>query len=146
MGKEATSWEWLRDGITKALPAYSLLERVENGVCPGMADVCYSIKGVDGWIELKAVPLPARASTPVLTDKEGLNINQINWHIARQRVNSKTWVFVSAKPCRWLVSGIYAREINSWTADQFTAKARIATLANWKDHEWKMLIRALTNQ
>lgn len=146
MGKEATSYEWLRNGITKALPAYSLLERVENGVCNGMADIAYSIRGVDGWIEMKAVALPSKGSTPVLGADKGLNTNQINWHIARQRVRSRTWIFVSASPCRWLVNGIYAREINGWNAAEFHSKARIATLKNWTAHDWTMLIKALSNQ
>lgn len=147
VGKEATSWEWLRNGITKELPAYSLLERVENGLSAGMADVNYVIRSVEGWIEMKATTLPARADTAVLGDEKGLRKpEQVNWHVARHRVNGRTWVFVTAKPFRWLVSGVYARDINQWTAEEFNKRARISTSANWTAKEWGLLIKALSNQ
>jgi hypothetical protein len=142
MAREATSWDWLRAGITKTLPRYSLLERVENGVNAGTADVNYLVRAAEGWIELKAVPLPKRASTPVL-GREGLNIDQINWHIARQCMGGRTWVFISAQPYRWLLSGAYARNMNEWTAEELTAKARVWAKGNWKAGDWEALVRAL---
>ncbi len=136
MGLEATSWDWLRNGIHKTLPAFSLLERVENGVVDGMADVCYSIRGCDGWIELKAVDLPKQESTPVL-GKKGLNIAQVNWHLARSQVLSPTWVFISAAPYRWLVMGLWAREVNGWTRDELCVRSRFWYDENWTNKQWQ---------
>ena len=144
MGLEATSWDWLRAGIKKTVPEFSLLERVENGVNVGTADVNYVIRGAEGWIELKAVDLPTRDSTPVLGKDKGLNPDQVNWHLARQRMHGKTWVFVSAAPFRWLVSGQYADEINGWTRDDFCMRARVWYDESWGSGQWTRLVRALT--
>jgi hypothetical protein len=143
MGLEATSYTWLRDGIRRTLPNFSLLERVENGVSVGMADVNYVIRGTEGWIEMKAVPLPARDSTPVLGNDCGLNPEQINWHLRRNQVLGRTWVFVSADPYRWLVSGAYARSINEWKRDDFCLFARVWYDEKWKERQWKELVGAL---
>jgi hypothetical protein len=144
MGLEASSWDWLRNGIKKTVPHFSLLERVENGVLDGMADVNYVIRGVEGWIELKAVELPARPSTPVL-GREGLRIpSQVNWHLARVAAHSRTWVFVTALPFRWLVSSVWAGEINNWVIDDFSAKARFWYDESWGPAQWSALVKALT--
>lgn len=144
MALEATSWIWLREGVRRTLPAFSLMERVENGVMAGMADVNYIVRGIEGWIELKAVNLPVRDSTPVLGPKEGLNVDQINWHLARTHQCGRTWVFVSADPYRWLVSGAYALEINKWTRDDFCLKATMWYDEKWSPKEWTKLIHFLS--
>lgn len=142
MGLEATSWDWLRTGIKKTVPEFSLLERVENGVLAGMADVNYLIRGTEGWIELKATEMPTRESTPIL-GREGLNREQINWHLARQRLSGRTWVFVSAAPYRWLISGVYADQMNEWTRDEMCLWARVWYDESWGATQWMRLIRAL---
>jgi len=146
MGLEATSWSWLKSGTQKILPHFTLLERVENGVLAGMADVNYVIRGVEGWIELKAVDLPKRDSTPVLGPKQGLNKDQINWHLSRAQVLGVTWVFVSADPYRWLVSGVLAREINGWTRDEICMKSRFWYDDKWGDAQWRRFIAILSQQ
>ena len=143
MGLEATSWDWLRDGIMKRVPNFALLDRVENGVLYGMADVNYLIRGVEGWIELKSVALPTRDSTPVLGDKGLRDPDQINWHLKRSRMLGRTFVFVTAMPFRWLVGGEHAKTINSWTRDDFCVHARMWYDENWKDRQWNELVSAL---
>jgi hypothetical protein len=145
MGLEATSWNWLRDGIKKTLPHFSLLERVENGVHTGTADVNYVLRGHEGWIELKAVDLPAREGTRVLGDKGLRDPDQINWHLARHQVLGKTWVFITAAPYRWLVSGVYAREINEWDVDMLCIKSRFWYDEKWGAAQWATFVRALTS-
>lgn len=142
MGLEATSWGWLRDGVKKTLPAFSLMERIENGVGVGTADVNYLIRGIEGWIELKSVALPARESTPVL-GREGLNTDQVNWHLQRAMLAGRTWVFVSADPFRWLVMGVNAREINGWTRDDFCIRSAFWYDEKWGPKEWERLINML---
>lgn len=145
MGLEATSWNWLRNGITRTLPAFSLLDRIENGVLAGMADVNYIIRGCEGWIELKAVELPARESTPVLGDQRGLNMDQINWHLRRSQVLGVTWVFISAEPYRWLVPGFRAREVNKWTRDELCVHSRYWYDEKWGKKQWEDFVRILAS-
>lgn len=145
MAKEATSWDWLRNGITKTLPHFSLLERVENGVHFGTADVNYILRGVEGWIETKAVALPKREGTAVLGEKEGVNINQKNWHRKRQHALGKTWIFISAPPYRWLVHGMYADEVNDWTRDDLCGRATMWYDENWTPSLWKRLVNILSD-
>ena len=142
MGLESTSWDWLRNGVQRTLPHFSYLERVENGVSAGMADVNYIIRGKEGWIELKAVELPKRESTPVLK-YDGLNINQINWHLKRTAVLGRTWVFVSADPFRWLVAGMFAKEINDWTRDELCVHSRFHYDENWRKEQWERFVSIL---
>lgn len=110
-----------------------------------MADVNYCIRSVEGWIELKAVDLPARDSTPVLGNK-GLNKEQINWHLARFQVLSKTWIFISAEPYRWLVAGQWAREVNGWTRDELCMRSRFWYDEKWKEPQWKLFVAILAPQ
>ena len=126
------------------VPQFSILERVENGVLDGMADVNYVIRGVEGWIEMKAAEIPKRSSTPIL-GSEGMRISQINWHLQRQRLLGRTYVFVSAAPFRWLVAGYHAAEINEWTIDDFSAKSRFWYDEKWGRKEWERLVKALTS-
>lgn len=140
MGLEATSWDWLRNGIRKTLPHFSILERVENGVSVGTADVNYVIRGMEGWIELKAVDLPKRANTAILGPKQGLNKEQINWHLARAAGLGRTWVFISAAPYRWLVPGFRAREVNDWTRDDLCLHARFWYDDKWEAAQWQRFI------
>lgn len=142
MGREASSWDWLSAGINKTLPHFSVLDRVENGVLAGMADVNYCIRGVEGWIELKCVEMPKRFDTRVLGDK-GLNLEQINWHLKRQAVLSNTFIFITAKPYRWLVGGHFAREVNNWSADDLCVHSRFWYDDNWKPQQWTDLLRIL---
>jgi len=143
MGLEATSYSWLRDGIKRTVPHFALLERVENGVHIGTADVNYCIRGVEGWIELKAVPLPSREDTCVL-GRRGLNAEQINWHLARMQVRSRTWVFITADEYRWLVPGMHADEVNSWTREQLCIRARFHYDEKWSARQWERLVSILT--
>lgn len=144
MGLEASSWTWMRDGIKRVVPHFALLERIENGVHIGTADVNYCIRGSEGWIEMKAVELPKREGTPVL-GRKGLNKDQVNWAIERFQVRSRTWVFITAQPYRWLVSGMYAREINDWNAEMLCLHARIYTDTRWGRSEWERLVGVLSD-
>jgi len=142
MGLESTSWSWLGAGIRKTVPHFSLCERIENGLSAGTADVSYCIRGVEGWIELKAVDLPARDGTAVLGRKE-LNKEQINWHLMRAQVRSVTWVFITAAPYRWLVAGMFAREINDWTRDELCMRSRFWYDENWKEQQWLRFVEII---
>jgi len=143
MGLEATSWGWLRDGVRKTLPAFSIMERVENGVLAGMADVNYVIRGVEGWIELKAVDLPKRDGTPVLGPKDGLSTAQKNWHMQRIGMCGKTFIFISADPYRWLVGGVWADQVNNWDRERLCDSSLMWYDENWTEFQWKALIRHL---
>lgn len=142
MGLEATSWNWLRSGLKKHATGPIILERVENGVLAGMADVNFVIDGVEGWIELKSVPLPKRRDTRVLGDK-GLNIDQVNWHLERSKAGCQTWVFISSTPWRWLVDGGFAKKINNYNADQLFEICNCGRKGGWDRWDWVTLMEEL---
>ena len=144
MGRESASWSWLRDGVMKTKPQFSLLERVENGLSAGMPDSHYLICGTSGWIELKAVVLPKRTSTAVLGDDHGLNQSQINWALKYSALCGRTWVFITADPHRWLISGAHARLMNEMTPDGLTHYARLSVQGKWKPKDWTALVQALS--
>jgi hypothetical protein len=143
LGKESSFWDWVRAGIHKIKPHYSLVERVENGVVAGMADVNYVICGCEGWIELKAVEFPARRGTRVLGPKQGLAPEQINWHLARGAMGSRTFVLVKATPFVWLVRGAWARSINDWDGDELCEKSAFWVHGNWKPKDWSAFVGML---
>ena len=75
--KEQLLW----DAMKRALSPRLRLQRVENLVGEGMPDVYVGLSGK--WVELKAVDkVPKRPDTPLLGDKTGLRLSQVNWHLA----------------------------------------------------------------
>lgn len=137
MGLEATSWGWLREGLLRVDRA-AILERVENGVSAGMPDVNYVMGRTSGWIELKAVALPKNTGTPVL-GREGLNLAQVNWHMARSSRGDNVWIFVSAAPYRWLLWGAHAKYINAMNAEGLRAHAAMWRCGVWNVEAWMKL-------
>ena len=70
-------------------------ERVENGLGEGMPDVNYCIEGADGWIELKAPKLPARASTPLLKSQHPISQEQVNWFIRQKQARGRAFLYIA---------------------------------------------------
>jgi hypothetical protein len=65
--RESTTWKT----VSKHLSPFGILERVENRIGTGTPDVHFLLQdhmsglAKAGWIELKSVALPKRATTPV---------------------------------------------------------------------------------
>jgi hypothetical protein len=65
MPKESQLWTVVR----RTLLPYGILKRIENILEDGTPDVAYTLRGVDGWLELKDLDAwPAREGTVVRLD------------------------------------------------------------------------------
>lgn len=82
--KEQLLW----DSFKRNAPSELWLQRVENVMGVGMPDVYVGCSGL--WVELKApTSVPKREATRVLGG-EGLNQDQINWHMKMASYNMFT--------------------------------------------------------
>lgn len=77
-------------------PTWLRLERVENVVAVGVPDVYAVGRGVSSWVELKASEaIPKRAATPLL-GRDGLTVEQRNWHLDHARFGGRSFVLIGA--------------------------------------------------
>lgn len=121
--RENRLWSWL----SKARSTYRhelQMDRVENSLRRGMADVNGCRLGIDFWIELKTAARPINPKTPVTTKWQSY---QTPWLRARYRAGGRVFVLVqvgqSHEARRYLLSGdlaIYIKEgrPESWLADK----------------------------
>lgn len=78
--------------VKQHLGPYGRLERVENGVNKGTPDICYTLLGHTGWIELKF-----KSQWPVLLGNlclEKLTLEQVLWQ--------EDWVRAGGRACTLL--------------------------------------------
>lgn len=123
--KEQKLWDTLhRHAVGKQLD----LQRVENVVGVGMPDVYVGSSRC--WIELKAPIAPAKETTRLLGN-EGLNPDQVNWHLKAFRNGTRTYVLIRDSNQRLLmVPGKWADVMNDWT---YTQLEKHSAASNWND-------------
>jgi hypothetical protein len=56
--------------------------RVESSITPGCPDVCFSVNGIVGWLELKATPHTRPYSHPL---RAAFEPTQLSWHREAQK-------------------------------------------------------------
>ena len=100
MKPETRFWKWLRGKLPRGHFC-----RVEPPPSPGIPDVNYCIKGVEGWIELKMGLLRER---PFNARNKGLRISQKRWIRERLKTNGRVFVLVSRGSEVLVLSGAYA--------------------------------------
>ena len=129
--KEQKLW----DTFARHAPAALDLQRVENLVGAGMPDVY--VGGTGCWVELKAPNVPARETTRLL-GTEGLNVDQINWHLKAARSGRvNTFVLVRDSSSRlYLVPGNFAATMNDLPADELDSYSLAST--------WERIIEVLS--
>jgi hypothetical protein len=94
------------------------IDRVENPLVDGMFDVNYCIKGVEGWIELKAPTEPRRASTKLFASNHRLSQSQLNWCLRQRHAKGHCWILISTD-IRWiLIHSGYVNGINDATVEE----------------------------
>jgi hypothetical protein len=104
--KEQRLWDTMRRNAPRGL----WIQRVENLVMAGMPDLY--VEGV--WVELKAPTRPKRDTTPLL-GREGLNPDQVNWHLQAARKNVRSYVLIRDDLGHlYLLRGVHAAELNGW--------------------------------
>ena len=121
----------LWDTMKRNAPEEAWLQRVENVVIDGMPDVYVAIARRTSWVELKAPKMPKRSTTPLMGDKQGLNINQIGWHLVAAQNGVRSFVLVRdvERLCLLLLQGRLAKHINQLTLDE--AK-KLSVASDWQ--------------
>lgn len=125
--KEQLLWDAMRRALKREL----WMERVENVVVAGMPDIYIAAcGGKSRWVEMKAVVRPKRDTTRYLGD-EGLNVDQINWHLlaAKKQVRSYVLVRDDHKDLR-MVSGAHAATLNDLSIIEFD---KLAVARSWPE-------------
>jgi hypothetical protein len=92
--------------VRRELGPYGQLTRIEFPVVPGTPDVCYTIKYVTGWLELKKLRTLNRCHN--LTQAQvsfGEKINKAGglWHLLGR--HKATWVLYDIERARKLLNG-----------------------------------------
>lgn len=94
------------------------LDRIENAAGEGQPDVHSRAKFCEYWIELKVVKQPKRHTTRLLGN-QGLNPNQINWHLVHAQCSLKSFILIrDDNNLLYLVKGSHAKEINEYSLQQ----------------------------
>lgn len=121
---EADLYKWLYSKVTPR----TLLERIENGLAAGTADVNYLIAGgEEGWIELKHSPKWG-VRKPTFEVHRGLTEDQITWHLRRLHKGGKTYILAQIEDYRVMVEGKHAEAFNSMTREDYD---RLNVLDEW---------------
>jgi hypothetical protein len=130
----------LWDAMKRNAPAYVWLERQENVVSEGGPDVAVRrARNKQSWAELKCAVLPARATTAVLGKRNGLNQQQINWHLKAASMDIPTFVLVrdDAKTL-YLLAGEHAASINEFNRGELASHSLASS--------WPEIFRELTKE
>jgi hypothetical protein len=109
----------LYDTMKSHCPSDIWLQRIENMVSVGIPDLTHLVEGgVTGWIELKSVTTPKRANTRLMGD-EGLNKDQINWHLKYTSMGGDSWVLIRDSGQRlFMLHGKHAAKMNDWCVEE----------------------------
>lgn len=81
------------DAMKAHRPAQAVLERIENGVGTGTADVHGIARGVTVWFELKALRRPKRLSTRFFPNGK-LGVSQVAWHRQYATHGGRSYILV----------------------------------------------------
>jgi len=129
---EQRLWDRMREALGNKLR----LERVENIVSVGTADVLSLANGRVTPVELKAVEAyPARASTRVLGDK-GLSREQRNWHLSWRHHGGESLILIGVgSRDLFVVPGLHADDVNDMNAQELAQHSVAQT--------WQQLFIAL---
>jgi len=116
---EAVLWGWLRDRLPSG--HYS---RVESETSPGIPDVNFCVRGVEGWVELKSTAKTSGHPFRRRGDKgKGLRAAQIRWITGRVKEGGRVWILASVGQTLVLVHGRYADAFNDWSVEELIQHA-----------------------
>jgi hypothetical protein len=104
------------------------LDRIENGLAPGIPDVHYCLDGVSGWIELKnrAEP-PKRASSIVFSGDHGLRNEQIAWLLRYHHAGGRAFIIAGIGDEAFILKAIpeNVRTFNSLSRDDIAYRGTL---------------------
>ena len=122
MGIESGLWKYLKRGMTGRWDA----QRHEDETTPGIPDVSFGLKKVQGWIELKALDSwPARDRTPVRF--KHLTEYQRRWLKKRGEAGGRCWLFVRVERMYLLIH---------WSNVQYVGELPREDLINLAHASW----------
>lgn len=119
---ESTLWTYVRD---KLLPPGIHATRIENGVSAGFPDVHYTVRHENNHVSTGSIELKfLRKKNPPFGD-DGLNQDQILWIRDELEVGGKVWIVAEVDRHICLIRGLYFKEFNKWTRDDFMQKSTV---------------------
>jgi hypothetical protein len=130
----------LWDSMKRNKPSGVSMERVENAASEGFPDVF--VMSANAWVELKAPKLPARHTTR-LFGKQGLSVDQINWHLRAARFGVHSFILARDDALQlYLIPGSAAQVMNDmpWNELEFRWAVR-----EWVD-VWLLIDLAVENE
>lgn len=118
MARENRLWAWLNK--VKPIFRYRLhMNRVENSVLEGMADVEGCLEGRQFWIELKTCARPSNPSTKI---KPKFQPKQVPWLKRRCRAEGRAFVLVQvgsgSDAARYLIPGHMAHLVEAGMTEE----------------------------
>jgi hypothetical protein len=118
MNREVALFNYLKQGMKNRWD----VSRHEDNTGPGIPDVSYGLRNVNGWIELKVLDSwPKSDKTPVkiphLTDW------QKRWLARRGMHGGRTWLLVRIHKDYLLINGVWIWEIGSLSKEELRQKA-----------------------
>lgn len=122
----------VREILLKAWANQVLIERIENSVTVGSADLnCVDISsGNEFWIELKIIGNKSRSSTVKVYDGVYLRPAQYAWHGKRYVAKSKAFVLAASRNLDMVVLLRYAFRPNQNTDFQELAYIRPSKISD----------------
>jgi hypothetical protein len=139
---EANLWDRLRDGLMSASEGQIILERIENAVGVGTADVNGLIDEVEFWLELKFISKKPARDGPVFGNG-GLRPEQKPWLFNRSNAGGQVFIFAQIEKALVLVDGIWAKEFNDLDIESIGKIARWKHYGNMSKSDWVELLMAI---
>ena len=138
---EHNLWTMLRNGLGHR----GHLVRLEFNPTPGIPDVSYCLKGVEGFIELKhAHEFPARSTTAVFGN-QGLRDDQIAWIHTRTRHGGRVRIIAQVDDQIYLIPGSYCRQFNEMNGHALAKSSAYYAQLPLCKIEWNNLYSSLRN-
>lgn len=113
------------DALKAHAPHGVRLERIENGIGSGTADVYLLCLGSSVWFEIKALMVPANNSTPIIK-RDTFEKDQPKWHISIATYGGRSYVVARDSEGQWyLVPGKDIPKLLHAPRPPTTAPARV---------------------
>jgi hypothetical protein len=124
MTSEATAFDLLR---AKVCWPKERMERIENGLLPGMPDVNYCLASTEGWIEIKSPTEPKRPDTALFGSNHPVGVDQANWFLKQRLAGGRAFLYIATNRRLILMDGRDVGEagiaMNKWPVSLLIARS-----------------------
>jgi hypothetical protein len=132
---ESTAAKLLRRNLPRPEDRVNFVE----GNISGMPDVNYCMDGVEGWIELKAPPLPKRDRTALMSYGHKLKPMQIRWIKRQLRAGGRVFILLCTEEGWILLNGKFAGIVNELTFDEMVERSEWIAPKKMTETDWDLL-------